>query len=298
MRKILVTGGAGYIGTEVCRAIEKSGMKPIIADIDNGRDLRYWSPQGVLIENEIDTVIHLAAYTSNPLSFAEALGYFHNNIVSTINLLSSMKRGDRIIFASSAAVYGAPLFDRPICEHDMTSPLSPYAQSKLFCEEIIRSACKQLGIEYVILRLFNVAGNKNPNCEALIPQVIRSLLNQKPINVYGDDYETTDGTAIRDFVHVEEVALSFINAIDIVNCNAIFNIGSGDGHSVNQVIDMAEKITGLKAVINFMPRRLGDIASICADISYAKEAIGLRELRDDLYYIIDTEYQYQRRPIK
>jgi UDP-glucose 4-epimerase len=172
----------------------------------------------------------------------------------------------KIIFASSASVYGKPSSDY-VKETEEKLPLTPYAKSKLMCEQIIEDVCLKEGIQYFVLRLFNVAGNNNPNKTALIPKIIDCIESGKELEVYGNDWNTQDGTAIRDYVHVEDVCESIIKCLEIHSMVGIFNIGRGTGHSVTSVIRTAERITGKSLNVMTKPKRIGDIEKIVADES-------------------------------
>lgn len=288
MRKILCTGGEGYIGQEVIKSLFVNGFAPISVDIKNGYDLRFWSPEAMLIKEDIDTVIHLASYTSNPESVHMPIPYYMNNIITTINMLKAMKPGDRFIFASSAAVYGTPGISVTINEGSPIRPITPYGRSKACCEDIIRDVCKAMKIEFIILRLFNVAGGNNPSKDALIPKLIQTVKEGGTFLVYGKDYATPDGTPKRDFVHVEDVADAFVKSVCTPAKDMTFNIGSGESVSVDFILEeMTRKLMKrIKRV--YSPRRTGDVAEIVSDISYAQNVLGFTP-HHNIASIIESE---------
>lgn len=288
---VLVTGGEGYIGKEICNMFGKYGITPIVIDTKLGIDLRQESLHAKMIKHNIKHVIHLASYIDNPESIKDPWSYYDNNIRCTLQVLNALKEGDRIVFSSSAAVYGAP-WDYKFRVYDSSehSPKTPYAHSKSICERIIEDCCKAKGIDYVILRYFNVAGNSNPSQKALIPTIIRCLKNNEPFSLFGIDWPTKDQTALRDFIHVEDVAMAHLKALSTPNVNKAFNIGSGCGYTIKEVIDTAEKITGKKLNVNFEPRRKGDIAGIYAITNHAEQELGFKAIKT-LEEIVSSEWE-------
>lgn len=262
--KVLVTGSEGYIGKEIMKRLEANSYQAIGFDLKLGQDLRFNPPMSKIFKDDIKTVIHLAAYKSNPDSIQYPWDYYHNNVLSTLNLLSCMNKGDRLIFSSTAAVYGKPnLINGMVKESDICKPETPYARSKLMCEEIIQDVCLRQGIDYVILRYFNVAGGNNPESLSLIPSILRSIKNGTVFNVYGD------GKAIRDYIDVRDVAIAHLKAIETNYVNDIYNIGSSRAYSVNEVIEACKKVTGYLVNVNYTSKRRGDVEAIYANIEKA-----------------------------
>ncbi|MFD2616327.1 UDP-glucose 4-epimerase GalE [Terrilactibacillus laevilacticus] len=293
---ILVTGGAGYVGSQVARMLLDLGHELIIFDnLSNGNkraidsrakfihgDLtRYSDIHEVFRQNKIDAVIHLASYCYVGESVLKPLDYYQNNIVSTLNLLQAMEKFDvdKLIFSSSCAVYGSPSVQL-MNELTPTKPINPYGKSKLMNETIIQDVAKTTGLNYVILRFFNVSGSDfehkigedhTPETH-LIPNIIQSILDKdKTIEIYGDDYPTPDGTCIRDYIHVKDIASAHIKSLNYLlsnnPSNKIYNLGTGKGHSINEIINYCEKEASKKAKTKYRKRRPGDPDTLVGDYS-------------------------------
>jgi|TARA_B110000196_G_C21148308_1_gene667968 UDP-glucose 4-epimerase len=307
--KYLLTGGAGYIGLHVALAIKNSGHDVLLADnfsnsnIDNIKHIK--NVLGICLHVEvgdirskdftdklfkkyqIDAVVHLAGLKSIPESNLKPLQYFDNNISGTINLLRSMKKYSikKIVFSSSASVYGDPEY-LPIDEFHPTRVKNPYARTKLQIEDILGDLTNyDPSWNIVCLRYFNPVGGHDSGLlgdsprgipSNLMPYIAAVAANELPIlNIYGDDYDTADGTGIRDYIHVMDLADAHLCALEFLESSAqknfnIFNIGTGYGCSVLEVVSTFEKSTGIKIPFQIMKRRAGDSASCYADVKNAK----------------------------
>ncbi len=298
-KKVLVTGGAGYIGSHMVRLLLKNGYVPIVLDsLETGHkefipksvtfhkvDLRNFKAveKVFLKENNIDFVIHFAASLVVPESVQFPEKYYENNICSTLNLLKAMNSAGvgKIIFSSTAAVYG-DLRRVPVKEDAPAVPASPYGSSKLFSENLVKDFSYAHKFKYVILRYFNVAGAdpkggigiRHNEITHLIPVVMMAANGRlRGVTVFGDDYPTRDGTCIRDYIYVGDLADAHLSAMKYLKCvkageGEIFNLGTGKGYTVKEIIDTAVKVTGKNIRVKIGKRRAGDPAKIVA--SYAK----------------------------
>ncbi|MBA3777960.1 MAG: UDP-glucose 4-epimerase GalE [Chloroflexi bacterium] len=316
--RVLVTGGAGYIGSHVVAALGQAqhdavtidrraqlvGVTPmdfVLGDIADAQLV-----QRVLREYEIDSIIHLAADKSAEESVREPGRYFANNVSGTIALLEAATRArvTRFIFSSSCAVYGVP--DRlPVTEHSPLRPANPYGESKLLVERILPWYESAHGLRYASLRYFNAAGASldgamgeswvgAPN---LIPVVLKAAYEGNPVMVFGTDYETPDGTAVRDYVHVVDLADAHIRALEYTagsRPSVAVNLGTGRGWSVREVIDEARRVTGSTIAVRHEPRRPGDPSAIWADSSRAEQLLGWRA-RLGLRESLDTAWRWHMR---
>ncbi|HWL98382.1 MAG TPA: UDP-glucose 4-epimerase GalE [Nocardioidaceae bacterium] len=317
---VLVTGGAGYIGAHVVRLLNKRGDRVLVVDdLSNGEagrvgdaelariDLADTATTGELAkamrEHEVDSVIHIAAKKQVGESAERPAWYYAQNVGGTANLLQAMEQAgvDRMMFSSSAATYGLP--DVPagavLDENTPPRPISVYGETKLACEWMIRAAGAAWGLRSVNLRYFNVAGSGwpdlgDPGVYNLIPIVLRALTTGKQPIVFGDDYPTADGTCIRDYVHVLDLADSHIAALDYLERDDrphdVFNVGTGTGASVSEVLAQIATTTGLDVSPEIGPRRVGDPAALVADVSRIDTALGWRA-EHDLAAIVDSAWQ-------
>ncbi|MBQ9433905.1 MAG: UDP-glucose 4-epimerase GalE [Synergistaceae bacterium] len=298
---VLICGGAGYIGSHNVRAFSQKGEEVIVIDsLETGH--RASVPEGikfyhadirdsealdkVFAENQIESVIHFCAYSLVGESMEKPLKYFDNNVGGMISLLEAMhKHGvKRIIFSSTAATYGEPK-RVPILETDPTIPTNPYGESKRIMEKMMNWVSRLHDIRYVSLRYFNVAGawhdgsiGEDHKYEThLIPLILQVPLGKREhITIYGDDYPTQDGTCIRDYIHVEDLARAHILALEYLRnggTSDIFNLGSGDGYSVMEMITAARKVTGHSIPAQVGARRPGDPAKLVADSTKAHEIL-------------------------
>ena len=298
---VLICGGAGYIGSHNVRAFQEHGEDVIIIDnlelghkesIPEGTKFYHGDIRdGALLdkiftENNIEAVIHFCAYSLVGESVEKPLKYFDNNVGGMISLLESMQRNNigKIIFSSTAATYGEPK-RVPILETDETKPTNPYGESKRIMEKMMHWVSLQHKIKYVSLRYFNVAGawhdgsigEDHRHETHLIPLILQVPLGKRNhVTVYGDDYPTKDGTCIRDYIHVEDLARAHILALEYLRKGGesdIFNLGSGDGYSVMEMINAARQATGLDIPVEIGERRAGDPARLIADSTKAHEIL-------------------------
>ncbi len=319
---ILVCGGAGYIGSHTVRQLLAAGEEVIIADnFSTGHratinsavklyecDIRdKFALLKIFAENQIEAVFHFAAYIEAGESVVKPLKYFNNNVYGMQILLEAMTEAgvDKIIFSSSAAVYGEP--ERiPIDERDATFPVNPYGDSKLIMEIMMRRVSAAHGVRYVSLRYFNASGasedgsigeDHHPETH-LIPLILQVPLGKRDhITVFGTDYPTPDGTCIRDYVHVLDLADAHVCALNYLrggNSSDAFNLGSGHGFSVKQIIDAAEKVTGGKIKTELGARRPGDPARLIASGDKARKILNWAPRFDDVEKIIATAWNWHR----
>ncbi|MFX3616175.1 MAG: UDP-glucose 4-epimerase GalE [Sporolactobacillus sp.] len=320
---ILVVGGAGYIGSHtVDRLIEKGYSVVVVDNLMTGhraavhpqaafyegdiRDKKFLT--GVFEKEAIDTVIHFAAFSLVGESMEKPLKYFDNNVGGMIALLEVMKQFDvkRIVFSSTAATYGAPK-EVPIHESDPQVPINPYGESKLAMEKIIHWADLAYGIHFVALRYFNVAGAKadgsigedhHPETH-LIPVVLQVAVGKRPkLTIFGDDYNTPDGTNVRDYVHVVDLADAHILAANYLKDGGqsdCFNLGSATGFSNKQILEAARKATGREIPAELGPRRPGDPDTLIAASDKAREILHWKPKYDDIYEIIRTAWAWHEK---
>ncbi len=323
---LLVTGGAGYIGSHCAMALLEQNEEIVIFDnLSTGHietveklqeygtvyfiegDLKNKNNINKVFEKfDIDTVVHFAAYSQVGESVKNPDKYYQNNVVGTLNLLSSMiSHGiKKIVFSSTAATYGEPIYT-PIDENHPQNPMNPYGQTKLIIEKIMDDYDRAYGLKSVRLRYFNVAGADSKNRIGewhepethLIPNILKSTFNGgKIFEIYGNDYETKDGTCIRDYINVEDLAQAHILAIKYLNSNGdtnFFNLGTKDGNSVKEVFDLCEKVVGVNIKVNQMPRREGDPAILVADNSKAKKILNWSP-KITLMDSISTAYEWEK----
>lgn len=316
---ILVTGGAGYIGSHAVLQLIRKGYEVVILDsLEKGHKeavlggkLYVGNLQDedilkkVFTENNIEAVIHFAAYSLVGESVQEPAKYYDNNLVSTMKLLNAMKEyGCKyIVFSSTAAVFGEPE-NIPIMEMDKKEPTNTYGETKLSMEKMLKWYDVAYGIKSVALRYFNAAGadiegkigeDHSPESH-LIPIILQVALGKREaIHIYGDDYNTEDGTCIRDYIHVTDLANAHILALEYLkknNISNVFNLGNGKGYSVKQVIDTVEQVTKkeIKRVID--ARRPGDPAILIASSQKAKDELGWKPEFDSLPTIIETAWKF------
>lgn len=299
---VLVSGGAGYIGSHCVYGLIDHKEKVIVVDnlmtghrgavhkeaklyIGDIRDREFMNR--AFIENNIDAVIHFAANSLVGVSMKEPLAYYDNNVHGTQVLLETMSKHQvkRIVFSSSAAAYGEPE-SIPILETDRTLPTNPYGETKLAMEKMMKWADNAYGIKYIALRYFNVAGahengrlgeDHNPETH-LIPLILQVPLDKREsIAIFGDDYDTHDGTCIRDYIHVTDLAEAHILALDSLRKGAestVYNLGNGEGFSVKEVVEAARRVTRHSIPSAICPRRAGDPSILIASGKKAKEKLG------------------------
>ncbi len=319
---VLILGGAGYIGSHTAYELIDKGEDVVIADnLQTGYikavhpkarfykgDIRDKSFLDDLFKKEkIDAVIHFAANSLVGESMTEPLKYYDNNLYGTMVLLKSMVENgiDKIVFSSTAATYGEPE-NIPILESDRTEPTNTYGETKLSMEKMFKWVSKAHNLRYVSLRYFNACGahvsgeiGEAHNPESHLIPIILQVPNGKreAVSIFGDDYPTKDGTCIRDYIHVTDLAQAHILAVEYLrkgNPSDIFNLGNGIGFSVKEVIDTARKVTGhpIPAVVS--PRRAGDPAQLIASSEKAKSVLGWKPEHADLEEIIATAWKWHK----
>ncbi|WP_145947378.1 UDP-glucose 4-epimerase GalE [Paenibacillus sp. Y412MC10] len=318
---ILVTGGAGYIGSHTVAALLERGEEVVVLDnLQTGHrgallggklyegDLRDKELLAKLFaENEIDAVIHFAANSLVGESMQKPVKYYDNNVYGTLCLLEAMDAANvrRIVFSSTAATYGEP--ERvPIVESDRTQPTNVYGETKLMMERMMSWFDQVLGIKYVALRYFNAAGahdsgkigeDHRPESH-LIPLVLQTALKQREsIAVFGDDYPTADGSCVRDYIHVSDLADAHLRAVDYLlkgEASNVFNLGIGEGFSVKEVIETAKKVTGLDIPVVVQARRAGDPAVLVASSEKARTVLGWNPSRTKLEDIIESAWSWHQ----
>lgn len=321
MKEILVTGGAGYIGSVTTALLVSQGYKVYVLDnfVTGNRELVH--PEAELQEidlkdfdavynfflshSKIDTVIHFAALSQVNESMKEVEKYYANNVLAGVNLLQGMQAGNvkKIIFSSSASVYGEPE-NIPITEKDTLKPVSVYGKTKAMFEKILKYFDRAYGIKYLSLRYFNAAGasddykygeRHDPETH-LIPSIFKKIKAEESVMVFGDDYDTKDGTCIRDYIHVEDLAKAHsLGTLFLEKKNSeIINLGSGDGFSVREILDVCEKILGRKIGIKIMPRREGDPKILLASNEKAEKMLGWKPEKT-IYDIVKSAYEFEQR---
>jgi len=322
---ILVTGGAGYIGSHVVRQLGEAGAKVVILD-NLGRGFRQAVTAGELVvgdvgdqalvgrllaEHRVDTVMHFAAHTIVPESVAEPLKYYGNNTCSTRALLQACieNKVGNFVFSSTAAVYGMP--DQGYADEESpTRPINAYGTSKLMSEWMLRDVAAVNPLRYVALRYFNVAGS-NPEgrigqatlgatlltkvaCEAMVGK-------RAHVAVFGSDYPTPDGTGVRDYLHVEDLAAAHLNALDYLRGggkSATLNVGYGHGYSVREVLRMVETVGGKPLTVREEPRRAGDPAYLVARADRIRSELGWRPRYDDLQAIVTHSLAWEKKLLR
>ena len=313
MSKVLVTGGAGYIGAHVAAELLKSGYSiRIYDDFSNGLHRRVDGKFRDIVDGDmldrvkllaaldgIDAVIHLAAKKAVEESVKDPLKYYENNVGGTLNLLGAMaaKGVKQLVYSSSAAVY-SPNDKEAVLEDDPTAPLSPYGASKLLSEQLISSVGSAEQISNISLRYFNVVGSNiaefgDNSKDNLVPKVFLALKNGKRPQIYGSDYPTPDGTCIRDYIHVQDLALAHLAALKKVESgyiSQVYNVGSGKGYSVKEMMDQISKSLGRDINPEVSPARAGDSPKLIASIDKIKEQLGWSP-KASLEEMIDSAWQ-------
>lgn len=320
--KILITGGAGYIGSIINKLLNTQGYSTVVLDnLSRGHteflkwgefvsgDLRNKKQlSSVFAKHRIGAVIHLAAYISVEESIKDPALYYCNNVQGTMNLLDVMLKHQvkTIVFSSSAAVYGIAK-KVPVSLKHTLDPINPYGRTKLICEWMIKDYAKAYGLKYVVLRYFNAAGADvsgelgawHNNETALIPLILDVVLKKNnDIKIFGNDYPTPDGTGIRDYIHVNDLAVAHQLALEYINSggnSCTLNLGTGKGFSVKQVISTVEKVTRSKVTTIIEKRRMGDPAEVVADNSKAIRVLKWTPNYSSISYIIKTAYRWHKK---
>ena len=320
--RILVTGGAGYIGAHACKALAKAGFEPVAYDnlVYGHKEAVRWGP---LVEGDVGdralvaetmrrhgiaAVMHFAAFAYVGESIEKPEKYFHNNVVNTLAMLEAMRETGvkQIVFSSTCATYGLPE-TMPIREDTPQRPVNPYGETKLMIERALYWYGVAHGLRSVALRYFNAAG-ADPDAEIgedhapethLIPLILDAAVGRRShIGIFGTDYPTRDGSAIRDYIHVQDLANAHIRALQYLEKggeSCAVNLGTGNGHSVREMIDAARRITGKPIPAKESPRRAGDPPVLVADSKLAKDKLGWVPALDSLDDIIGTAWVWHQK---
>lgn len=319
---VLVCGGAGYIGSHGVAELVNLGEEVIVIDnLQTGHreavlkgatfyegDLRDGITLDRVFKNHhVESVIHFAADSLVGVSVEQPLEYYDNNLYGAVCLLKKMKEYDvkHIVFSSTAATYGEPT-TIPIEETEPTIPTNPYGETKLAIEKMLKWSANAYGMTYVVLRYFNVAGahptedigeDHQPESH-LIPIVLQVALGQREkIMIFGDDYDTPDGTCIRDYIHVKDLIQAHLDALKYLRNGGepdVFNLGNGNGFSVKEVIDTVEKVTKIEVPREIAPRRSGDPAALVASSEKARKVLGWKPQYADMETMIETAWNWHR----
>ncbi|MBA4423182.1 MAG: UDP-glucose 4-epimerase GalE [Syntrophus sp. (in: bacteria)] len=320
--KILVTGGAGYIGSHVVRTLGEAGHDLVIYDnLSTGHEWAILS--GLLVRGDLadkrfitetlkafrpEAVMHFAASIQVEESVRMPLTYYRNNVINTLNLLDAMRETGvrRLIYSSTAAVYGIPV-NIPVDEQAPLAPINPYGASKMMIETVLADLSTATDFRYSALRYFNVAGadpegrigQAYQEATHLITRALKTAKGEYPkLAVYGTDYPTPDGTCIRDYIHVDDLAVAHLLALDRLvetGGTTIMNCGYGHGYSVREVIATARKVTGIAFPVEETGRRAGDPPALVADSSLLRRLTGWQPRHDDLEFIIRTAWDWERK---
>ncbi|MBI9080028.1 MAG: UDP-glucose 4-epimerase GalE [Pseudodesulfovibrio sp.] len=324
MTKTLITGGAGYIGSHAAKALASLDREVVILDslVAGHRDFLKWGEfeegdladtaflKDVFARHDISEVLHFAAFIAVGESVEKPGMYYGNNVRNTLNLLDAMMEAGvkRMVFSSTAAVYGEPVTS-VIAENHPLSPLSPYAWSKRMIEQILADYGKAYGLKHICLRYFNAAG-ADPNNEVgerhqpethLIPLILHAALGLRDnITIFGTDYPTPDGTCLRDYIHVTDLADAHVRALDYLGSggdSGAFNLGNGNGFSVREIIDVAREITGKDIVVAEAARRPGDSPALVSSSIAARETLGWEPRLGDIREIIRTAWDWHQKDL-
>jgi len=319
--RVLVTGGAGYIGSQMVRQLVENKIDVVVVDsLENGHRAAV-SPavplltgnvgdqeflQDVFSRGPFDAVMHFAGYIEMKESVENPAKYFRNNTAYTNQLLDVMVKADvkRFVFSSSAGVYGNPVHV-PIPEDDPTQPTNPYGESKLMVEKILAWFDASFGVHSISLRYFNASGatldgafgEDHPNESHIIPLALKAAAQNKPFRLFGDDYPTRDGTCIRDYVHVIDLCDAHLCALDALmqgHATAAYNVGIGHGYSNREIVQAARKISGIDLEIQVGPRRPGDASESVADTTRLRHEFGWQPRYPDLETIVGTAWKWHK----
>lgn len=321
--KVLVAGGAGYIGAHMCKMLAAHGYDVLVCDdLSTGhRAALHWGQftqasigdagalDALFATQRPDAVMHFAACSLVGESVRDPLKYWRNNVGNTLTLLDAMRRHgvDRFVFSSTAAIFGEPQSDR-IDETHPAQPLNPYGQTKLAVEHALHDCCEAYGLRAVSLRYFNAAGadesgligeSHDPETH-LLPRLLRRAAGEAlDVQIFGDDYPTVDGTCVRDYVHVNDLADAHLRALrqlDRAPGFQAYNLGNGQGHTVRQVVAAVEAVTGRSLDIPVGPRRAGDPTTLVASSERARTVLGWQPKHASIQSIIETAWRWHRKP--
>lgn len=316
---VLVIGGAGYIGSHTSWLLAQQGFRVVILDaLVHQQSVHLpWATfiQGdfgdqqllkkIFLEYAIDTVMHFAAFIEVGESVIDPAKYYNNNVIKTIQLLDVMREYgvSKLIFSSSCAVYGNPV-RLPLDEEHPTNPVSPYGRTKLMIEYALHDYAVAYGLRYVALRYFNAAGGLTEQglgeCHKpeshIIPIMLAAARNNKPFNIFGTDYNTSDGTCVRDYIHVLDIARAHVQASEYLNAGGqsqILNLGTGVGYSVKELVAYAQEVSGTQIQINYGPRRPGDAQTLVADATKVTKLLGWQPQHSDMCEIMRSAQEWQ-----
>jgi UDP-glucose-4-epimerase GalE len=321
MPKVLVTGGAGYIGSNTARLLVRRGYRIVVVDdLSRGHQhnagglpfhklnvLDTAALADLLVRERVDAVVHFAAYISVGESTEKPALYFANNSGGTLSLLDAMAqaRVKHLVFSSTAAVYGTPAMV-PIPEDAPFAPVSPYGESKVMVERVLDWLGRYSDLRSIALRYFNACG-ADPESELgeehdpethLIPLLLKAVTSGKPVTIFGDDYDTPDGTCVRDYIHVADLAEAHVLAVENLlqgGGSDAFNVGTGTGHSVKEVVRAVEEVTGRPAPFAMGPRRAGDPAVLVANSDKLKRVLGWTPRFVELNEIVRTAWEFEKK---
>ncbi|MEJ0084580.1 MAG: UDP-glucose 4-epimerase GalE [Pseudomonadota bacterium] len=319
---VLVTGGAGYIGSHTVLQLVARGERVVVLDdlstgfrqavrdvpLVNGNVGKREVVDRLLAEHNVDTIVHFAAHTIVPESVSDPLKYYGNNTAATRSLLEAASHAGvkHFVFSSTAAVYGIPTAG-VAAEETPTAPINPYGTSKLMSEWMLRDLCAVTPLRSVVLRYFNVAGSDTQGrigqstrkATLLVKAAVEAAVGKRPyLSIFGTDFPTPDGTGVRDYIHVEDLATAHLNALDYLRGGGeslTANCGYGHGYSVREVLSSVEKIAGVKLDIREEPRRAGDPPALIAKADKARQVLGWQPKLDDIDIIVRTSLDWEKR---
>lgn len=325
MKNILVVGGAGYIGSHMVWLLGQQGVQVVTLDnLSAGHrdavlhgELRVGDMADralldeVLSERPFDAVMHFASFIQVGESVTDPAKYYQNNVANTLTLLGAMREHGvkHFVFSSTAAVFGNPIYS-PIDEQHPQNPINPYGRSKWMIEQVLADYDRAYGLKSVCLRYFNAAGahpdgllgERHEPETHLVPLVLQAAAGRRPhITVFGRDYDTPDGTCVRDYIHVMDLAQAHWLALRYLaqgGATSVFNLGNGNGYSVQEVVDTASRVTGRAIAVQEGPRRAGDPARLVADAALARQVLGWQPQYNDLGTIIQDAWQWECRAAK